>query len=272
MAPRALWKAVLKVGSASVPVRMYSAVQDRTTRFHLLHESDHVRVHERMRRVDDETTVEPADARSGYTLESGEVVLLDKKAQVSLQPKPSRDIDVTQCVSMDKLPLAAFARPYWLGPDGADTEGYFALAEALAQSKRLAVCEWVMRNKHHFGVVCPREGRLMLVELRSADQWLDTRGVKTPQASELNAREVSMAEQLIGGLEGEFDHAKFHDSYREQVAALVEAKAHGRKLPKARAPRRAPAAHSLADALNQSLRALKKPGNTARTNKERKSA
>lgn len=269
MAPRALWKAVLKLGSASVPVRLYSAVQDRTTHFHLLHESDHVRVHERMRRVDDESLVESADARSGYLLESGEVVLLDKKAQATLAPKPTRDIAVLHSVPQDRLPLAAFARPYWLGPDGADTDEYFALAQALLDEKVFAISEWVNRGKHHFGALGALEGRLILVELRSADQWLDTKGVQTPKASELNAREVSMAEQLIGGLDGEFDHARYHDSYHEQVAALVEAKAHGRKLPKTRAPRRSEPAKSLADALNQSLRALRKTGGSS---KERKSA
>ena len=70
--------------------------------------------------------------------------------------------------------MAAFSRPYWLGPDGGDAvaESYFALADALGD--RMAVCEWVLRGKHHFGAITEQDGYLMLVELHSADEWLDT--------------------------------------------------------------------------------------------------
>jgi DNA end-binding protein Ku len=118
MAARALWKAVVRMGSTSVGVRLYSAVQDRTAHFHLLHAKDRVQVHERFRRVDDGGLVDPAQALSGYVLEDGDVVMLDKKEKSSLAPKPSRDIDVIHAVELADLPLSAFSRPYWLGPDG----------------------------------------------------------------------------------------------------------------------------------------------------------
>ena len=36
MAARAIWKGELKVGTAKVPVKLYSAVVDRTVHFHIL--------------------------------------------------------------------------------------------------------------------------------------------------------------------------------------------------------------------------------------------
>jgi len=268
MAARALWKAVVKLGKLSVPVRMYSAVQDRDTHFHLVHVADKVRVHERLRRADDGELVEREQTHSGYTLETGEMVLLDRDELRSLAPKPSRDISVLHSVPMGRLPLSAYLRPYWLGPDG-DEDAYFALAQALEAAGRAAISEWVMRGKHHYGALCARDGFLMLIELSSADQWLDVRGLKPSEGTKLEAREKQMAEQLIAGLAGAFEHERFHDAYREQVAALVEAKARGRKLPGARAPARRPKERSLQDALDASLRALKKSGSH---DKERKSA
>src|SRR6185369_8184865 len=35
MAARAMWKGELKLGTTKVPVKLYSAVQDRTVRFHV---------------------------------------------------------------------------------------------------------------------------------------------------------------------------------------------------------------------------------------------
>jgi DNA end-binding protein Ku len=268
---------------------MYSAVQDRDTHFHMLHASDHVRVREHMRtRADSDEgethddkpqTVDRSAARSGYVLDSGEVVILDRKELAQLAPKPARDIDVLRYVESSVLPLSAFARPYWLGPDG-DSAAYFALAAALGD--HIAISEWVSRGKHHYGALSAKDAHLMLVELRSADQWLDLASLGTPDdESALDAREISMAEQLIHGLDGEFDHTSFHDTYREQVHELVETKAQGGKITKRRAPARKPQERSLTAALSASLKALEpsaKPTKAAKSarrtshSRERKSA
>ncbi|MEP6913585.1 MAG: hypothetical protein ABI923_12570 [bacterium] len=36
MAARSIWKGQLKIGSRKVPVKLYSAVADKTVRFHIL--------------------------------------------------------------------------------------------------------------------------------------------------------------------------------------------------------------------------------------------
>jgi hypothetical protein len=36
VAARAIWKGVLKIGTNKVPVKLYSAVQDRSVHFHIL--------------------------------------------------------------------------------------------------------------------------------------------------------------------------------------------------------------------------------------------
>jgi DNA end-binding protein Ku len=262
MAARALWKANLSIGTKGVPVRMYSAAQDHTIHFHLLHARDHVRVHERLRRSDDGSIVETRAARTGYVLESGEVVIPERSELARLAPKASRDIEILQCTAPSALPLAAFARPYWLGPDGDDT-AYFALAHALGERAELAIVGWVARGKHHFGALTVYQERLMLVELRSADQWLALDRLEAPEARDIDPRELRLAEQLIDGLERPFDHASFRDDHRERVQALIDTKARGGKLPKRRAARQVESSTPLRSALAASVRAL---------NKERKSA
>jgi DNA end-binding protein Ku len=268
MAPRALWKAQLRVRGLTIPVRMYSAVKDQHVHFHLLHEKDHERVHERMVNPTTEQALETDETRWGYTLETGEVVTLTGPERKALAPKPGRDIDVDRCVPWDALPLSAYARPYWLGPDG-DEDTYFALAASLAESKQIAIVQWVMRNKHHFGALSTRDGRLVLNDLRSADEWLDLSKLDVPEGRELDKKELSMAEQLLMGLDGPFDHAAFHDEYRERVQKLVETKARGGKVTKARVTKPKPQAGGLADVLAASLRGLS-AGKTQK--KERKSA
>ena len=45
---------------------------------------------------------------------------------------------------------------------------------------------------------------------------------------EINDRELAIAKQLVESLAADFDPDKYHDTYREEVLALVERKAAGR--------------------------------------------
>jgi DNA end-binding protein Ku len=262
MAARALWKAVLRLDGLKLPVRMYSAVKDRDVHFHLLHAADHVRVRERMVNPEEEQAVDTEHTRYGYALESGDFVVLEADERKALAPKPSREIEILKAVSRDTLPLAAYARPYWLGPDG-DEQGYFALAEMLMQREQEAIAEWVMRGKHHFGALSSRDGYLVLSDLRSSDQWLDLSKLEVPEGRALDKREVAMAEQLLMGLDGAFEHDAFHDEYRKRVLQLIEAKAKGQKLPRPRLSKTKPATTSLSSALAASLRGLQKERESA---------
>ena len=48
MAARAMWKGNLKLGKNEVPVKLYSAVEDQTVRFHVLDDTAKKRVKQHM--------------------------------------------------------------------------------------------------------------------------------------------------------------------------------------------------------------------------------
>ncbi len=56
MAARAIWKGSLDLGRTELPVKLYSAVEDRTVHFHLLEKRTHTRVKQHM--VDPSTSKE----------------------------------------------------------------------------------------------------------------------------------------------------------------------------------------------------------------------
>jgi DNA end-binding protein Ku len=251
-----MWKAALRLQGEEIPVRLYAAVHEHDIHFHLLHRADGVRVREHMVEKTDEQTVDSGEIRSGYALPSGDFVVLDKSDKEKLAPTASREIEVTQTVDLDALPLSAYLRPYWLGPDG-DSTRYFALVHGLEKAKKQAIASWVMRGKHHFGALQARQGRLLLIDLRSADEWVDPKSLDLPAGRALDKRELDMAEQLVMALDGDFDHASFKDEYRDRVQALVDAKARGERPHKPKLERAKPAPASLSSALEASLRGLK---------------
>jgi DNA end-binding protein Ku len=253
---RAMWKGQLKIGSSGIPVKLYAAVQDRTVRFHILDEKNRVRVKQHM--VDPSTGKEISNEEisKGYEIEPGRFVLLDNDDLKSLDPEPSREIEVSEFVSPEQVSQQWYDRPYYLGPDG-DQKGYFALAEALENRKRIGIAHWVMRNKEYIGALDADDGYLVLVTLRSAEEVVSARDLPKPAGRAPTQSEIKLAKQLLGALEGTFEPADFKDEYRERVMEFIERKARGHK-PRLKPVKSKRKTSSLDDALARSLKALKK--------------
>jgi DNA end-binding protein Ku len=258
---RAMWKAELKIGDASLPVKLYAAVTDRDVRFRLLHAKDRTPVQQRMVDPRDCHEVQPTEIRRGLEVEKGVFVVLREDEVRSVIPEPSRAIEVTQFVPRGSIDLGWYERPYWLGPDDSEQD-YFALAAALAETERLGIAHWVLRGKRYFGALEARDQRLSLVSMHSADEVVSADQIERPSGSTITKGEQQLAEQLVAALDERFDPKVLHDDYRERVEKLIAAKAEGRQFAVEEAP--PPSAPSdLRDALRQSLRAAKERGRAA---------
>jgi DNA end-binding protein Ku len=267
MAARAIWKGVIKARGLEVPIRLFSAVEDKDVHFRLLHAKDKTPVHQLM--VDAETgkSVAAERIRRGLEVEPGVFVLLEPEELEELEPESSRDVEVTRFIDADAIPVQYYDRPYWVGPDG-DAGAYFALAEALARKGKHGIVRWTMRKKRYAGALHSDGEHLALSVLRSADEVVASTELQAPPGREIQAGERRMAEQLVAALEGPFDPEEFHDEFRERVLDLVERKAKGRKPKVERRVAPKPAARSLENALQASLEAARR-SDTAR---ERKTA
>lgn len=256
MAARAIWKGSLKVSSTKIPVKLYSAVQDRTVRFHILDQKSKTRVKQHM--VDPETGDEVSndEIQKGFEVEPGTFVILDEEELASLEPEPSREIEIDSFVPPDEIAPEYYDRPYYLGPDG-DQAAYFALAQALQNKEKEGVAHWVMRKQPYHGALRAQDGHLVLFTLRSAEEVLSAKDLPRPAGRAPEKKELSMAKQLIDLLKGEFDPKDFKNEYRERVMEFVEKKAKGHK-PKLRLVKAKRKPASLDKVLSKSIEALKR--------------
>lgn len=256
MAARAIWKGRLNVGSASIPVKLYSAVEDRTVRFHVLDDRHRMRIKQHMVDPDNGEEVSPDEIQKGYEVEPGRFVVLTETELEALKPEASREIEVEEFVSPDQISQQWYERPYYLAPDG-DQKNYFALAEALAKREVEGVAHWVMRNKSYVGVLRAEGGYLFLITLRNAGEVISASELPKPAGPAPTAKELAMAKTLVSMLAGEFDVNDYKDEYRERVMKFIEQKAKG-KAPRLRAVKARAKTGSLDQILVKSLESLKK--------------
>jgi len=256
MAARAIWKGELKINSTKVPVKLYSAVQDQTVRFHILEQKSKTRVKQHMVDPDSGKEVPAEEIQKGFEVQPGTFVILDKEELAKLEPEASREIEITQFVPPSQIPPEYFDRPYYLGPDG-DQAAYFALAEALQKKEREGVVRWVMRKQPYVGAIRSVDDYLMLFTLRNAEEVLSAKDLPKPSGRAPDKKELAMAAQLVDLLKGEFDPKEYKDEYRERVRDFVEKKAKGHK-PKLHLVKSKRKTAALDKVLSKSIEALKK--------------
>jgi DNA end-binding protein Ku len=255
-----IWKGVLRFADVRVPVKLYSAIEDRTVHFHLLHAKDGVRVKQKLVNPTTGNDVPPENVAKGYEITQGTFVLFEPEELRELEPEPNRDVEITRFVDRSALGSEWYGRPYYVAADGSD-ELHAAFTEALARSGRQAIAKWTMRRRRYVGALRPAGGHLVLVTLRHKDEVLATPKIEAPPARR-DARETALAEQLVSALAGDFDPSAFHDEHRARLLELVQAKAQGKAIAIPRRPHRR-REEPLAAALAGSLERLKKERRSA---------
>lgn len=255
MAARAIYKARIVFGGIDVPVKLYSAVQDRSVHFRLLHEKDLQPVKQQMVNPETGDVVDYSEVHRAYQTEDGDLVMLEEEELEELEPEPSREVEITHFVPPDAITHQWYDRPYFLGPDGDDV-AYFTLAEAISKQEVEGVARWVMRGKEYVGALRVEGEHLMLMTLRHVGEVVPASALEAPGGRALDKREVNMATQLVAALEDELDMTAYRDEYRERVMELIEAKGAGKVVKFPKAPRKQ-AETSLTDMLEASLSATK---------------
>lgn len=252
---RAMWKGTIELGSHPVGVKLYSAVEDRTVHFRMLHEKDLAPVEQHIVRKDTGKEVGKEEIRKAFAITKDTAVVLEPEDLEKLVPPDSREIHLCRFVPPSALGDQWFERPYFLGPDD-DEDGYFALAQALERKKAIGIARWVMRKKRYLGALTAVDGYLSLSTLRRADQVLSFSRIEPAQSAEPHANELKLAEQLVESISADFDPELWRNEYRKRLCELIEAKASGKKIERVR-PKKKAAQASLAASLRASIAAAK---------------
>lgn len=224
---RAIWKGSIAFGLVSVPVKAYTATEDHDVRFHQVHAVDGGRV--KYNRVCREcgNTLELAEISKAYQVPNGPTVVLTDEDFASLPATSSKDIDVVEFVPSNQVDPVRFDKSYLLEPDERSLKPYVLLRQTLEDTELTAIVKVGMRQKQQLGVLRVRENVLMLQTMLWPDEVRAPRFDILDQQVDVRPQELAMASSLVESLAGDFDPDQYHDAYREQLLALIDAKVHG---------------------------------------------
>ncbi|MCF1597394.1 non-homologous end joining protein Ku [Streptomyces muensis] len=263
---RAIWTGVITFGMVSVPVGLFTAIEDHTVHFHQLQRDTADRI--RNRRVNERTGKEVAseDIVKGYEAADGEYVVVEPDELDEIAPGRSRTIDIGDFVDLADIEPVYFDRTYYVGPRGKEyTKVYELLRTALADAGKAGIATFVMRGKQYLTALRAADRVLVLQTLHWADEVRDpveelpdlpsgrtAKGRRSGSGKD-QAKEHDMAVQLIDALSAPWDPARYRDTYQEKVRELVKAKAEGEEIASAEEAPRATNVIDLMTVLESSL-------------------
>ena len=225
---RAIWKGSISFGLVSIPVGLFSAETRDEISFRQLDKKNLAPIGYKKYNKQTGKEVELDDIVKGYEYEDERYVLISDEDLKRANPEKTQTVDITDFVNLDDIDPEYFDKPYYLAPLKKNAKAYALLREALKRSGKVGIAKVVIRSREYLGAVVPHNDVLVLEILRYPHEIRGTDDLELPgdelEKMGVTDREVKMAEMLIDGMTAEWDPSKYHDSYRDDLMALIHKK------------------------------------------------
>lgn len=224
---RSIWKGAVAFGLVNVPVKLYSATEEKDIRFHQVHAQDGGRI--RYKRVCDldGDEVPYADIAKAYESDDGRTVMLTDEDFAQLPASSSREIEVVSFVPADQVDPVLFDKTYYLEPASTSSKAYVLLRQTLEQTERIAIVNFALRQKTRLAALRVRDEVLVVQTLLWPDEVRAAEFPSLDESVSIKPAELKMASMLVDSFADDFHPEDFTDEYREELQQLIEAKLEG---------------------------------------------
>jgi DNA end-binding protein Ku len=253
-----VWKGHLTFGLVSLPVKLFSAARSESVSFNQLHAADHSRVKQVLYCQAEDKPVARNELVKGYEYEKDKYVVIDEDDIKKAAPPSSRTMEILEFVKSDQLDPVYYESSYHVAPDDAGERPYALLFEALRRSGYVGIAKVAMHNREHIVILRPGKRGILLHTMYYEDEVRRIEEFRTDTAL-IKDKELELAMSLIEALAAEFEPAKYKDSYRENLMAMIQAKVQGRQIVEAPAAQQLAPVIDIMEALKASLAKGKKP-------------
>lgn len=263
---KSIWRGSIAFGLVNIPINVYPATEEHTLEFHMLHKKDLSPIRfARICKADNEE-VPFSEIVKGFEYEKGEYVVIDEEDFKKADVKKTSTIEIQHFTDIDQIDPIYFEKPYFLEPDKKAGKAYKLLHEALLKSKKIAIANFVFRNREHIGAILPFQGGLQLIQMRYHVEIRPFEALEMTK-EKITAAELQMALSIIEQLSKSFEPEKFHDTYMESLMGVIQQKLHGKK--RVRAPKEAKISYEARDLMHLLQESMKKAISNTNHKKEK---
>lgn len=233
---RPVWRGYVSFGLVTIPVKLYTATEEKDVRFRLLHSTCGTPIKNQRYCPHDDVVIEWSDVVRGYEVSKGRFVTVTDEELDKIPIDTSGNVNIAGFVELSEIDPIYYERSYYVVPDEGGAKAFVLLQEALRQADRVAVGKVVMREKEHVVSLRPFQDAMVMSTLYYADEVRSVSALdEVPADVKVHPNERKMAGQLVESLAIEFHSEEYKDEYRQQVLALIDAKGKGEPIPEVKA-------------------------------------
>ncbi|MNZ68874.1 putative DNA repair protein YkoV [compost metagenome] len=261
-----VWKGAISFGLVHVPVKMFTATEDKDVHFRSIHKTcgtpiSHVRTctHCNME-------VKPDEIAKGFEYEKGKFVLFNEDEIEALKPESAKVIQILDFVDLVDIDPLYYQKAYYLSPDMTGSGAYSLLLEAIRQTGKIGIAKISIRSKSSLAAIRAVDNCLCLETMHFPDEIRSLSQVPNlPDQTSVSDKELTMAKMLIEQLSEKFQPEKYTDDYRIAMLEAIEQKLAGQSVDLVASPTEGRSnVIDLMAALQASLDAAKTPPSPAK--------
>jgi DNA end-binding protein Ku len=255
--PRPLWKGAISFSMVTIPIKLYSATEEKDVRFNMLHATDGSRIKQKRFCAEEDVEVDNEEIVKGFEISPGNYVVLEPSDLDAVAVQTTRMIDIIGFVDLTEIDPILYQKTYYLEPDEIGKKSYGLLVKALEDQGKVAIAKVAMRQKEQLCTLRTYQGLIALETMFYADEVRSTKDLEVPDAEkEVAEKDLAMARILIDSMAMDFEPDQYKDEYREGLLEIIRRKAEGQTIE---APAPAPATITdLTEALRASVEAAQK--------------
>lgn len=235
MAARSIWKGSISFGLVNVPIKLYTASENKEFSFNQLCPNGHRIQYKRWCPVEDKE-VSWNEIQKGYEVSKDKYVLIEKEDFEKIKIKTTRTIDIKEFIDAEDLDPVFIEKSFYVAPDTKTVDKAYALfVKVLNATKKVAIGKVVLREKEHLVALRAYQRGLVMHQLHYLDEIRpmdEIKGLDSAAASSkirIDEQEIALGKTLVENLTAEsFDPSKYSDAYAKQLEQLITAKVEGK--------------------------------------------
>lgn len=252
-----MWKGAISFGLVNVPIKMFSATEDKDISMRYIHKSCSTPLNFVRKCATCDKEVEWEEIAKGYEYEPGRFVLFEKEEIERLNGEVNKEIKIMDFVNLKDIDPIYFQKTYYLSPGDTGANAYALLMESLKQTEKIGIAKVSIRSKGSLCCIRVIDRCLVMETIFYPDEVRPIAQVPNlPQQVNVNEKELTMAKMLIDQLSTPFEPDKYKDDYRAALMEAIEHKIAGEEVQSAPQKQRTNVI-DLMSALQASLEAVK---------------
>lgn len=226
-----VWKGAISFGLVHVPVKMFTATDDKDIHFRSIHKECGMPISHVKTCAHCGKEVAPEDIAKGFEYEKGKFVLFNEEEIDALKPESAKVIQILDFVQLSDIDPIYYQKAYYLSPDMAGAGAYSLLLEAIKETGKIGIAKISIRSKSSLAAIRAVGNCLCLETMHYPDEIRSIAHVPNlPERPAVNDKELQMAKMLIEQLTETFAPDKYTDDYRLAMQEAIQNKIAGESV------------------------------------------